>query len=165
MVARVGVVVGLVALVHGCSSNSDCDRSGCDAMTSPASGISVGIAGVVASESDLVENGCHECPFGQAQVEIWKVDTPITPEADVRSVVLGKPRIVTIVAAPFFRKTLDPGTYVVCMESACVEVSVEPGLVTTVNIMKGFGTQNFWIAEGSGQSTNTGGIPKPGSGF
>jgi hypothetical protein len=54
-------------------------------------------------------------------------------------------------AAPFYRKTLDAGTYVVCADSNnCVEKSVEAGLVTTVNIVNGSGLVAFMVSDASG---------------
>jgi hypothetical protein len=162
MVVRIGVVLGLAALVHGCSSSSSpsCDRSGCDAVTSPASGTSAGIAGVVAYESDVGINGCHECLFDRAEVEIWKVDAPTSPAADVASIA-GRPPVGTVTAAPSFNKTLGVGTYVVCTNEACVEASVQSGQVTTVNILLVFGPVTFWTDSGSGQLERRDGISRP----
>ena len=110
-------------------------------------------------QSDLVSNGCQECPFSQAQVQMWKVEAPSTPETDVAAIG-GKPPIVTISAAPFFRRTLDPGTYVVCVDGQCIEAAVQAGQVTTVNIMKRDGPMGFWTADGSGQFTEATGITR-----
>ena len=58
------VALAVVALLASCTP---CNREGCDAMASAAaqSGHSA-IAGIVASESDTVGNGCQECRFGVA---------------------------------------------------------------------------------------------------
>jgi hypothetical protein len=160
MLARARAAIGVAIFTYGCSSES-CDRAGCDAVSSPASGISVGIAGVVAAASDLVSNGCQECPFAQARVEIWKVDSPTTPEADVASTV-GRAPLATISAAPYFRKTLDQGTYVVCADGGCTEASVQTGQLTTVNVMKKFGPTSFWTIGESGAFTETDAITRPG---
>ena len=52
---------------------SDCDRSGCQAMNSPAQadGLGQGIVGVVASESDLIANGCQTCSLSQGSLQVW----------------------------------------------------------------------------------------------
>jgi hypothetical protein len=159
MLARVSAALGVAIFTCGCSSES-CDRTGCDAVRELATGISVGIAGVVAAGSDVVSNGCQECPFAQARVEIWRVESPTTPEADVASTV-GRAPLATISAAPYFRKTLDQGTYVVCADASCTEASVQTGLLTTVNVMKKFGPTSFWTVGESGAFTETDGIMRP----
>jgi len=65
------------ALVGSMWSCAECDREGCDALRRPAARESaglVGVAGVVASASDVVNDGCQECPLGEATLQIFQED-------------------------------------------------------------------------------------------
>jgi hypothetical protein len=143
MVTRLlGLVV--VAVILACSS---CPREGCDALTRRASGSTSGIGGVVASQSDVVENGCAECPFGDAPLDIYALSAPVTSDAEASAVVRDSSPLSTIQASHRYTAPLDPGDYLACVHDRCVSVSVVDGAVTTVNIKLVYGPTTFFVAD------------------
>jgi hypothetical protein len=78
----------LVSLLASCVP---CDRDGCDALEHPAEDVSIsaGIAGVATSESDVVANGCQECPLSEGTMQVWAVAAAVTTADEAQAVVDG----------------------------------------------------------------------------
>jgi hypothetical protein len=126
-------LVGGLALLGGCSSS--CPRAGCDALKSPAtdSGKSA-IAGAVASESDVVANGCQECSFSSTQLRIWKTSSAVTDVATAQNVMGASAPVATVHADGHYEQPLDPGFYLVCSTPDCASVEVVADHVTTLHL-------------------------------
>jgi hypothetical protein len=130
----------LVALSFALAACNPCNRDGCDAVDKPAadSGKSA-IAGVVVSESDVVSNGCQDCPFASAPLAVWAAPAPVTDVESARAIVHAGPAAATLDAEGRYQQALDPGSYLLCAfpstyNAACVSVSVIAGHVTPVNL-------------------------------
>lgn len=138
------VLSGAMSLLQpGCTP---CNRSGCDAVGTPATNDGrSGIAGVVAYESDVVANGCQECPLSSAALSLWLVSAPPTDSASADSIVKGQSPAVTIQADGFYRQALDAGGYLLCVRGYCVYVEVLPDHTTPVNVLQVFGPVQFKV--------------------
>lgn len=132
-------------------SCADCDREGCDALTATAAAAGTGIAGVVAADSDVVVDGCGECPFSGAGLELWRVDTLITTEAASIDVLAREPERTESVSGRY-NLGLDPGTYLLCVRPSCIGLVVRDGETLTVNIKRREGPTGFFIG-GSGATS------------
>lgn len=135
------------ALVGSMWSCAECDREGCDALRRPAARQSaslVGVAGVVASASDLVSDGCQECPLGEATLEIWSTDTLVTSAAEATARISAREPDVTALASGRYEQELAPGAYLLCVRPSCIGVSVAAG-GTTVNIQRREGPTGFFV--------------------
>jgi hypothetical protein len=144
------VLFGLVSC-FALPACTPCNRSGCDAIRSPAAdnGESA-IAGAIASESDVIGNGCQECPYASATFSIWAVAAPVTDAASAKAVIQAAPALATFQADGHYRHTVDPGSYLLCdspssYEAACVSVHVVAGHVTPVNLKLLFGPFQFIV--------------------
>ena len=128
-----------------------CNRSGCDSLGTPAADDhQSAIAGVIASESDLVGNGCQECPFASMSLAIWAVPGPVTDATGAKATIQAGPATVALKADGRYRQALDPGSYMLCAapsgyESACVSVDVVAGHVTPVNLKLLYGPFQFIV--------------------
>jgi hypothetical protein len=138
---------GLLLVLAGCSA--DCARQGCDALAQRAAQNGPGVAGVVASESDLVADGCAECSFDQATVEIWPTESPVTSADDARMLTAASGTPVTVSANPRFAEPLEQGNYLVCVRPNCVAVEVRTETIT-VNVKRRNGPTSFFLAASSG---------------
>ena len=138
-----------VALCFTLPTCNTCNRSGCDSLGTPAADDhKSAIAGVIASESDTVGNGCQECPFASMTLSIWTVPTQVTDAASAKAIIQAAPASVTLQADGRYRQALDPGSYLLCAapssyESACLSVDVVAGHVTPVNLKLLFGPFQF----------------------
>jgi len=128
-----------------------CNRSGCDVLDLPAAdnGTSA-IAGVVASESDVIANGCQECPFASATLAVWAASAPVTDAASAKAIVQAGPAAFTLQADGRFQQALDPGSYLLCADPsshnfACVSLAVVAGHVTPVNLKLVYGPFRFIV--------------------
>jgi hypothetical protein len=130
----------------GCS---DCATQGCDALTKSTRGEGTGIGGVLAEKSDVVGNGCQECPFGEAQLAVWAVEGPVTPE-EVSSV-LATPSERRIDASKRFQILLPAGDYLFCVSERCVNLTVTDGALTTANVKMGKGSIKFLVVDAAGR--------------
>jgi hypothetical protein len=114
-----------------------CDRDGCDALSTRA-GQATGqtrVAGVVASESDVVGNGCQECGFAEAQVRAWPRSTEVTSEEDARPVAMGAPAASGSAGKDGrYSLALEAGEYLVCFNLSCFNADVVAGRTTTINV-------------------------------
>lgn len=130
---------------------SPCNRSGCDALRTPAAddGES-GIAGVIAYESDVVANGCQECPFTSASLSIWAALGPVADGVSAKAIIQAGPPAVSLDADARYRQALAPASYLLCAfpasySSACVSVDVVAGHATPVNLKLLFGPFHFIV--------------------
>lgn len=133
------------ALAVACGSS--CPREGCDALRSRASGNVAGIGGVVAYESDVVENGCAECGFGDATIEVYALSAPVTSDAEASAVVRDASPLTSIEASRRYSAPLEPGEYLVCVHTNCIDVRVATGAVTTVNVKLRYGPASFFVVD------------------
>lgn len=128
------------ALCFALPTCNTCNRSGCDSLGTPApDDHQSAIAGVIASESDTVENDCHACPFSSSALSIWTAPGPVTDVASAKAIIQAAPATVTFQANGRYRQALDPGSYLLCAPRssnlwACVSVDVVVGHVTPVNL-------------------------------
>lgn len=124
-------LVALSALLGGCDS---CPREGCDALETHARAGK--LAGVVASESDVVANDCQECGFAEAPVRAWRVAEPVTDDADLRAAVMNPPDAETTSGSDgkYRLDELPSGALLVCVSSSCFNVETRGDLTTTLNV-------------------------------
>ena len=129
---------------------SDCDRTGCQAMTSPAlaDGLAQGIAGVGASESDVVLNGCQTCSLSQGTLRIWSSADPVSTKEEGSAVIEATEVFATIQIDQNYQQALDVGHYLICTTSLlCTAVNVEDGEVTTIHVLFSFGGAKLLVFE------------------
>lgn len=113
------------------------------------------IAGVVASESDVIGNGCQACPLGTATLAIWKTSGPVTDDAGAQAVVDASAATMTIQADQRYAQALDPGSYLICQRPFCVSADIAAGHVTTVHIMQINGPIQFIVFDAQSKSPRT----------
>jgi hypothetical protein len=130
-------------------SCDDCPRDGCDALETPAAQGSTGIAGVVAYEEDVVNNGCQECPFGEATIELWKLSTAVDSKPAAVAVVQGREPDTTLRVSRHYRRELEPGDYLMCAAPNCIGVKVTANETVTVNIKTRYGKTGFFVGSRS----------------
>lgn len=108
------------------------------------------IAGVTASESDVVANGCQECAFAsQLAVSAWTVEKAVTTDDEVRAATSGTPTATTISSeVGQYALPLEPGAYVVCFQLSCFNASVTLGSTTTLNVRLINGISRGFLGEG-----------------
>jgi hypothetical protein len=145
------VVVGMV----GGAACRDCDRDGCDAMNDRVRGsISQGIAGAVASQSDVVSSGmgqsCNECPLSSAYIGFWRTDTLVTDVEVAQAICQEQVPVTSVDADSYFGVELEAGTYLVCPATSmgtCGVAEVAVGKVTTVNIRMSDGFPILYVGD------------------
>lgn len=131
--ANLSLVVLLALALAGCE---ECAREGCDALGQHAdNGAEARVAGVVASESDVVANDCQECGFAAADIEAWSVEQEATTEAQVAAA-LAEPSQGSARAGADgrFSLALSPGHYVVCVNQSCFNAETRASTTTTLNV-------------------------------
>ena len=111
-----------------------CERDGCKALDAPAEdvSISVGLAGVASSESDVVANGCQECPLSEGTLLVWAVDDAVTTAEQADAIIMGGEPTLEIDIDERYEQTLDAGEYLVCTSSteACAGITIGNAVVT-----------------------------------
>jgi hypothetical protein len=151
----------VVAALPGCRP---CNRSGCDAVTNPvkSASISRGIAGVVAAESDVVADGCQECPFSMSQLDVWAVANPVSDASAAAAVVKGQPATLTLPVDSRYERALEPGHYLVCGQARapaeCAAISVGDKGVFTVNVEAHYGPTRLVVFEPGSDTRRTTGV-------
>ena len=133
-------------------SCADCPREGCDALGRAAPQVGAGIAGVVAASSDVVADGCQECPLGGAALELWRSDALITTEAAASALLAQRQADVTANVSGRYSQVLAPGTYLLCAGPNCIGVAISANETLTVNIESRDGVTGFFVAR-SGAET------------
>jgi hypothetical protein len=112
-----------------------CNRDGCDALQRRAPRESTSrIAGVVASETDVVRNGCQECGFATVDIKAWPTDQEVTTEAELSMVAKGSADRTRSSANGEYSLPLATGMYVVCFQNSCFNARAEAGETTTLNV-------------------------------
>ena len=136
-----------VALSFTLAACNPCNRGGCDATAKPAADNGKSeLAGFISSESDVVGNGCQECPFASTTLAIWAASGPVTDVAGARAIIQAGPAAVTLQADGSYRQALAPGNYLLCnYQSSCVGVAVVAGHATPVNLRMFFGPFQFIV--------------------
>ena len=129
------IVLAMVAL--GLTGCAECVTEGCDALRDRAPGHQSGIGGVIASQSDVVANGCQECGFAEASIDVFRLEAAI----DMTS------PLARIAASTRYNVNLEPATYLVCVTRQCLSVRVVDDAVTTVNVKQRFGPTSFFVVE------------------
>jgi hypothetical protein len=120
---------------------------GCDALRDRAPGRQSGIGGVIASQSDVVANGCQECGFAQASIEVFQLEEPATSAEAASAAIRGTSPLARIAASARYNMDLDPRSYLVCVTHRCLSVRVVDDAVTTVNIKQRFGPTSFFVVD------------------
>jgi hypothetical protein len=132
-----------------------CNRDGCDALQSRAADTGSGrIAGVAASESDAVSNGCQECAFASGTgVSAWAVEQAVTTDDELRAATSGAPTATaTCSEAGQYALPLAAGAYLVCFQNSCFNASVLLQHTTTLNVRLINGVSRGFLAEGGGNT-------------
>ncbi len=138
-----------VSLLLGWSlaSCDRCDETGCEALTHRADAkIAQGIAGAIASRSDVESNGCQECPFRQATLRVWPTEEAVTSAQEADTVIRSETPI-SIAADGRYEQALAPGDYLFCEFNVCTSVAVLNDKVTTVNVNSGDGISTIYVFE------------------
>jgi hypothetical protein len=145
---RVAALIGLLASsAGGLVGCNDCDRQGCDALQKRAPRGGTAVAGVVAAASDVVADGCEECPLGDERVELWKMLAPVASEAEAVAIVQGRAADYRFAASKAYSQSLaSGGDYLLCARPNCVGIVVPDGVTVTVNIKGRDGSTGFFVA-------------------
>lgn len=139
----------MLATAHWLSACADCNREGCDALTSLAPSGQTGIAGVVAEASDVVNDGCGECPLGNATIEVWALEAPLAQRSDAAALVAARAPDLTRDAAGSYSQVLEPGWYLLCVRPSCVELDTHEAETLTVNVKRRDGPTSFFVGRPS----------------
>jgi hypothetical protein len=135
----------LVMATFGLATCRPCDRSGCDALGDHVSSDQTGVAGIVSSESDLVANGCQECPLSQATLQLWRVEAPVPDEATAAALVSEREPDVSDLAQERYLFELEAGYYLLCSRPNCTNIEVRGDETLTVNVAQHFGPTSFFV--------------------
>ena len=124
-----------------------CNRDGCDALQRRAPGEEAPrIAGIVASESDAVANGCQECGFAAVDIKAWPVEQEVTTEAELSTVAKGSADSTRSSANGEYSLPLAAGMYVVCFQNSCFNARVDMEETTTLNVRLIFGISRGFLS-------------------
>jgi len=130
----------LILLGFAGAACQPCNRDGCDALRTRAPERGMGrIAGVVASESDVVNNDCQECAFAaDVSTRAWPVAEPVASDDELRAVTAataGPPLLTTTTSATGqYSLVLPSQSFVVCFQSSCFNATAAPNLTATLNV-------------------------------
>lgn len=139
----------LVLVGSGLPACNDCDRTGCDAVTRKATEAGSSIAGVVAQRSDVVTDGCQECPLGAATLLLWTLQEPFESRAEAQALAAGRPADESIEVDGSYRHSLQPGWYLLGVRPNAVELSVHEDETLTVNVLRRDGSTGFFVGRPS----------------
>jgi hypothetical protein len=137
------LALALACPLLGCT---DCERDGCDALEERAEAAGPGVGGVVALQSDVVNDGCAECPLGAAHLDAWRVDAPVTTIDEAVAVVHGRDPDLTQDVSGRYHLALEPAAYLVCVRPDCVAVTITAE-TTTLNLERREGPTRFFIGQ------------------
>lgn len=141
-----GILVSLLLLSCTGGVGINCDRDGCDALSGRANDTGrSAAAGVVAYESDVTSNECTECAFSSTKIDFWNTAGTVSSAVDANAVVQASPAMASIGANRSFSQPLEAGTYLACVRSDCVNVTVHPNQVATLNVLMVFGPTQFFV--------------------
>jgi len=147
--ARAASAALLLATAHYLSACADCNREGCEALTTLAPSAEAGIAGVVAEASDVVKDGCGECPLGNATLEVWALEAPFEQRSDAAALVAARAPDLTRDVAGSYSQALEPGWYLLCVRPNCVELNTHEAETLTVNVKRRNGPTSFFVGRPS----------------
>jgi hypothetical protein len=133
-------------------SCAECDREGCDALGRAAPQVGTGIAGVVAASSDVVADGCQECPLGDAALQIWRADAAVTTEAAAATLLAERQPDVTANVSGRYSQALAPGTYLLCAGANCIGLALAADETLTVNIERRDGPTGFFVGRSDAET-------------
>ena len=157
LVASCAVAFALTAL----AACNPCNRDGCDAYQRPAQSTAAGpgIAGIIASLSDVVGNGCQECAFAKGRILIWATPSLIADQASAAALVKSQTATFTVESDGHYEKALDADTYLVCAQQGeCAAIAVTTAGRTTVNVRMGNGPFSLAVFEPGSTVRRTSGI-------
>ena len=161
---RIFLMLALTATFFGptgCKNVNNCDRDGCSAYGHARNdyGITRGIGGFVAFESDVIANGCQECGFSSARLMVWSTDTPVSDATAAQSIVNESSATFNFMANSSYEKELDPGYYLVCsLPGKCASVTVSATGVITINVKTLYGPSSILVFEPGIDTPRTEGI-------
>ena len=138
-------LVTLAALVGTLLACEDCAREGCDSLAQRAAQNGTSLAGVVAESSDVVGNGCQECPFGTAELEAWKVEAPVTSASAVADLLDHRLPDWEKAVSERYSIALAPGFYLLCARPSCVNLTIADGQTSTANVKRRNGPTSFFV--------------------
>jgi hypothetical protein len=144
-----GTLVLWAASMPACA---DCDRQGCEALTRLAPERGAGISGVVAQVSDVVTDGCAECPLGRATVELWTLEEPFYRLSEVPALVAARRADLIFFAEGAYSQALSTGWYLLCVRPNCIELNPHEDETLTVNIKRRDGPTSFFVGRHSSSS-------------
>jgi len=138
-------LVTLAALVGTLLGCEDCAREGCDSLAQRAAQNGTSLAGVVAESSDVVGNGCQECPFGTAELQAWQVEAPVTSESAVAELMAQRSPDWEKAVSERYSIALAPGFYLLCARPSCVNLTIADGQTSTANVKRRNGPTSFFV--------------------
>ena len=146
------LLVTALSSISSCTGLERCDRDGCQAVDQPArSHLVYGMAGSVATMSDIVENGCQECRLATGKLQIWASSTRITSAEEAQALRLQSASAQEIAIDEHFEEALPPGEYLVCIDDgspcACAGITVPSAGVVTVHLRFVFGPAALIVFE------------------
>jgi len=139
-------LAALVALAGSLLGCEDCAREGCDSLAQRAAQNGTSLAGVVAESSDVVNNGCQECPFGSVELQAWQVEAPLTSASAVAELIAQRSPDWEKAVSERYSVALAPGMYLLCARPNCIHVTIADGQTSTANIKRRYGPTSFFIA-------------------
>jgi hypothetical protein len=101
------------------------------------------MAGVSVLESDVIANGCQECPFSATTLRLWSVTVRVDDATTADNVVHAGPAAFVVQSDGHYRQDLDAGLYLLCLDQYCVNVTVLAGHTTPLNVLHPFGPPQF----------------------
>lgn len=140
----------LVAIQFAMGCSSFCNRDGCNALKNKAEQSGAGVAGIIAGESDAVTNGCSDCDFSSALIEIWATESAPTDD-QARDITQAETPSVVLSSDRAFTQQLDPGHYLFCVRPSCVPIQVVDRTVT-VNVKRREGPPSFFTESTPGSA-------------
>jgi hypothetical protein len=130
-----------------------CDREGCDALGDSVRqrGTGANLAGVAASRSDVVANGCQECTFAEVTVQFWSIPDVVESQAmlDELAPSIGEP-LQTLSVDKNYELNLADGAYLACVGSSpasCASFSLGAQQQATLNIRVGNEPGTFFYSD------------------
>ena len=127
------------------SACAECEREGCDALTRLAPQTDTAVSGVVAQQSDVVSDGCAECPLASAMLEVWTLEAPFERSSEVPALVAARPPDLTRDIAGSYSQALSPGWHLLCVRPNCIELNTHEEETLTVNIKRRDGPTGFFV--------------------
>jgi hypothetical protein len=124
-------------------------------------GIGQGVAGVVASESDVITNECQECTLSQATLQIWAASVEPADKAAVVALINTFDPIEVVEIDEAYAVELESGDYVICQvldDGVCATFTIGNGDVATVHLLARYGPSDMVVFDPGEGSPREGGI-------